>query len=290
MATVSYVGNNSHHLQVFPDPNGNLALYSSNNDVNTISASQTTRPLPDFSSSSYTSYSGNSNYNALQTKIEKRLSHGSSLLATYTWSHSLDFNQNQSTQASTNQLLDPYGSLASQYGNSAFNVPNRFVAYSILKYPKSFSGSKSYLLDGWNLDPLVQVQNGLTYSITTNGFPSTASASSGWNGAGGSPTYLPNIGRNTFQFRRAAVFDLRAEKQFLLHEHYNLQLLGEAFNVFNHQNFTGVNSTGTTSDRVPRRSPRTVQQLTPRRSPSRRALAHTAMQTATMPIARARCS
>ena len=69
-------------------------------------------------------------------------------------------NQNQSTQASTNQLLDPYGSLASQYGNSAFNVPNRFVGYAILKYPKSFSGSKSYLLDGWNLDPLVQVQNG----------------------------------------------------------------------------------------------------------------------------------
>jgi hypothetical protein len=141
-------------------------------------------------------------------------------------------------------LLDPYGSMSSQYGNSAFNVPNRFVAYAVLKYPKSFDGAKSYLLDGWNLNPLVQLQNGLPYSITTSGFPSEASASSGWNGAGGSPTFIPTLGRNTFQLRRDAVFDVRAEKQFMPHERYNLQFLGECFNVFNHQNYTGVNSTG----------------------------------------------
>jgi hypothetical protein len=186
----------------------------------------------------------NSSYNALVAEVVNHSSRYADFDANYTWSHALDFNQNQSTQASTNQLLDPYGSMVSQYGNSNFNVPNRFVAYAVLKYPKSFTGAKSYLLDGWNLDPLVQLQNGLPYSITTNGFPSTASASSGWNGAGGTPAFVPTIGRNTFQLRRTAVFDLRAEKQFLLHERYNLQLLGEAFNVFNHQNYTGVNSTG----------------------------------------------
>ena len=33
---------------------------------------------------------GMSDYNALQAKIEKRMSHGYNLLATYTWSHAID--------------------------------------------------------------------------------------------------------------------------------------------------------------------------------------------------------
>lgn len=186
----------------------------------------------------------NSSYNALVAEVVNHSFRYADFDVNYTWSHALDFNQNQSTQASTNQIEDPYGSMATQYGNSNFNVPNRFVAYAVLKYPRSFSGAKSYLLDGWNLDPLVQVQNGLPYSLVTSGFPSDASASSAWNGAGGDPAYIPVIGRNTFTLPRTAVFDIRAEKQFLLHEHYNLQLLGECFNVFNHENYTGINRTG----------------------------------------------
>ena len=186
----------------------------------------------------------NSSYNALVAEVVNHGFRYADFDANYTWSHALDQNQNQSTQASTNTPLDPYASQTASHGNSNFNVPNRFVAYAVLKYPKSFSGFKSTLLDGWNLDPLVQVQNGLPYSLTTSGFPSGASASSGWNGAGAGTAYVPNIGRNTFQLRRDAVFDLRAEKQILLHDRYNLQLLGECFNVFNHENYTGVNSVG----------------------------------------------
>ena len=84
MATASYVGNTSRHLTVFPDPNNPLALESPSNST------QEARPLPDFGGSQYSSYAGDSSYNALQTKIEKRLSNGYSLLATYTWSHVLD--------------------------------------------------------------------------------------------------------------------------------------------------------------------------------------------------------
>jgi hypothetical protein len=188
----------------------------------------------------------NASYNALVAEISNRSYKYINFDASYTWSHALDFNQNQSTQPSSNQPLDPNGSLRSQYGNSAFNVPNRFVGYATIKYPKFFSGAKSYLLDGWNLNPLVQLQNGLPYSLATTSFPSSASISSGWNGAGGSPSYIPVLGRNTFTLRRAAVFDLRLEKQTQLHEKYTLQLLAECFNVFNHQNYTGVNSTGYT--------------------------------------------
>jgi outer membrane receptor protein involved in Fe transport len=186
----------------------------------------------------------NSSYNALVAEVVNHSFRYADFDANYTWSHALDQNQNQSTQASVNTPLDPYAPQSESHGNSNFNVPNRFVGYAVLKYPKSFSGWKSSLLDGWNLDPLVQVQNGLPYSLTTSGFPSEASASSGWNGAGAGTAYVPPIGRNSFQLRRDAVFDLRAEKQILLHDRYSLQLLGECFNVFNHENYTGVNSTG----------------------------------------------
>jgi Carboxypeptidase regulatory-like domain/TonB-dependent Receptor Plug Domain len=186
----------------------------------------------------------NSSYNALVVEVVNHTFRYADFDANYTWSHTLDQNQNESTQASTNQLLDPYGDQT--YANSSFNVPNRFVAYATLKYPRHFTGYRSSLLDGWNLNPLVQLQNGLPYNLVTSSFPSSASASSGWNGAGGSPAYIPVVGRNTNTLRRTAVFDLRAEKQIQFHDRYTLQLLGEAFNLFNHQNYTSVNTTGYT--------------------------------------------
>ncbi len=155
----------------------------------------------------------NSSYNGLVAEITNQSFKYATFDANYTWSHALDYNQNQSTQASTNQPLDPNGSLRPQYGNSPYNVPNRFVGYAVFKYPKAFSGLKSYLLDGWNLNPLVQLQNGLPYSLVTSSFPSAGSVSSAWNGAGGTPAYIPVLGRNTFSLRRDAVVDVRLEKQ-----------------------------------------------------------------------------
>ncbi|WP_158748594.1 TonB-dependent receptor [Acidobacterium sp. S8] len=188
----------------------------------------------------------NASYNALVAEINNQTSRYVTFDASYTWSHSLDFNQNQSTQASANQPLDPNSSEASQYGNSNFNVPNRFVAYAVVKYPNQFQGWESYLLDGWRLNPLVQLQNGLPYSLTTSSYPNGTSPSTGWNGAGGSPAYIPVLGRNTFNYRRAEVFDLRGQKDIQFHEKYTLQLIAECFNVFNHENTTSVNTLGYT--------------------------------------------
>ena len=187
----------------------------------------------------------NASYNALVAEVKNQSSRFVTFDANYTWSHSLDFNQNESTQASTNQPLDPNASLSSQYGNSSFNVPNRFVGYAFIKYPNYFQGWQHYLLDGWGLNPLVQLQNGLPYSALTSSFPNGTSPSSGWNGAGGT-AFLPVLGRNTLTYRRSEVLDMRAEKDLTFHEKYNLELIAECFNVFNHENVTSVNTTGYT--------------------------------------------
>ena len=84
VATVSYVGSNSRHLVVFPDPNSPSSL--ANPSINT----QNLRPFPGFGGSAFTAYDGSSNYNSLQTKIERRASRGLSFLSSYTYSHSLD--------------------------------------------------------------------------------------------------------------------------------------------------------------------------------------------------------
>jgi outer membrane receptor protein involved in Fe transport len=189
----------------------------------------------------------NASYNALVFQIQNSSFRYATFNANYTWSHSLDDNQNESTQAATNTMLDPYQSAGAEYGNSAFNVPNRFVGYALFKYPDFYhQGVRHLLLDGWNINPLVQIQNGLPYSLATSSYPSGAAISTGWNGAGGSPTYLPVVGRNTYTLRRDEVMDIRAQKDLLLPKHYDLQLIGECFNVFNHENYTSVNTTGYT--------------------------------------------
>jgi hypothetical protein len=189
----------------------------------------------------------NASYNALVFQIQNNSSKYVNFNASYTWSHSLDDNQNESTQASINTMNDPYAPVSSEYGNSAFNVPNRFVGYALLKYPDFYSqGVRHLLLDGWNVNPLVQIQNGLPYSLSTSGYPSGVAKSTGWNGAGGSPAFLPIVGRNTDTLRRDEVMDIRAQKNVQLHDRYSLQLIGECFNVFNHENYTAVNSTGYT--------------------------------------------
>jgi hypothetical protein len=189
----------------------------------------------------------NASYNALVFQIDNQSNKYMTFHASYTWSHALDYNQNESTQASTTVPLDPNGSLRSSYGNSNFNVPNRFIGYALIKYPAFFkAGYLHEALDGWNLNPLVQLQNGLPYSLTTSSFPSAVAVSTGWDGAGGGTTYLPvpGLGRNSFTLRRDEVFDVRAQKDIALPKSYSLQLLAECFNVFNHENYTGVNSIG----------------------------------------------
>ena len=83
-ATISYVGDTSRHLAVFPDPNNpDALLYSSN-------SSQPYRPFPDFGGTAYTNYAGESSFNSLQAKLQKRMSNGMNFLASYTYAHSLD--------------------------------------------------------------------------------------------------------------------------------------------------------------------------------------------------------
>jgi len=191
----------------------------------------------------------NSSYNGMIAEVQNRSSKYAQFDFNYTWSHSLDFNQNQSTSPSTNNWYDPLGNPRANYGNSNFNVPNRIVMWGMLQYPGRSNSWLRFLSDGWHLNPVFQWQNGLPYSAGVSGTqPSIGSANnqkaagSGLNGSGSSG-YLLQLGRNTFKYPNTTVLDCRVQKDLRVNEKYNIELLGEMFNVLNHQNVTGVTAT-----------------------------------------------
>jgi hypothetical protein len=57
---------------------------------------------------------------------------------------------------------------------------------------------------------------------------------------------MPQVERDAFRLPSTNVLDLRLSKRFTLYERFKLELLGESFNLINHQNFTAVNSTAYT--------------------------------------------
>jgi hypothetical protein len=206
----------------------------------------------------------NSNYNALAVQLDHRFERGFSLLANYTWSHALDENPYESTVVPTYNIYDPTNRRL-EYGNSATNVPNRGVVAVVYQPQTTFHGYKDYLLGGWRIAPLVQLQNGLPYTPYVSGSVSgltvpagvdgctpKAGASTctatpaykGLNGSGSSANRLPILERNNYQNPSTSVVDLRLGKNFYIHaphfEASRLEFLAEMFNVLNHQNITAV--------------------------------------------------
>jgi Carboxypeptidase regulatory-like domain len=187
----------------------------------------------------------NSNYHALAISVNHRYSNNFSMLSNFTWAHALDDNPYLSTGYGTSsEYLDPLNP-AGDYATSSLNVRHRFVTAAT--YRTNFAGLTTWKKDafnGWGFAPIVQMQNGLPYSPGINGSIS-GSLYGGVLGAGGTPR-LPDLGRNIYTMPKTAVVDLRISKTFHMsrgNERYSLEILGEAFNLFNHQNITSVNTT-----------------------------------------------
>ncbi|HKF48876.1 MAG TPA: TonB-dependent receptor [Terracidiphilus sp.] len=208
------------------------------------------RPNPSFSSITDI-YSGvTSDYEALVVQFNKRMAHNFSVASNYTWSHALDYGENNTTGASATAMLDPHN-IKLDYGNSNQNVPNRFSIFGVVTSPWHFTGPLSYLLNDFQMAPDFAVQNGLPYSLgisgsssklyTTPGSPAQQSiiATGSFNGTGGA-NRVPGFDRNIFQMPHTMVVDLRLSKSVVIRERYNLEFLAESFNLANHQNVNGV--------------------------------------------------
>ncbi|MGO8759837.1 MAG: carboxypeptidase regulatory-like domain-containing protein [Terracidiphilus sp.] len=171
VATAAYVGNESHHLQVNVDPDGQLALTNSGNGNSYL-----TKPMPDYGTA-YVANAGFSNYHSLQAKIEKRLSKGYNLLATYTWAHAMDaartpLGSNGDGDFRSFNLIP----LRKDYANSPFDTRQRLTFNALYQLP--FGKGRAYLntskaLDlvagGWSANAMFTAQTGSYFTIHTSG-------------------------------------------------------------------------------------------------------------------------
>jgi hypothetical protein len=168
--TVSYVGNVSRHLSLYNNPNTAPGLFRPGTNT------QPFNPFPDLGGVGTISYAGVSTYNSLQTKVEKRYSHGLSFLATYTWAHALDdasdAGGNFAAIGSRNQALIPF---IDEYTNSVFDVRNRFTINGNYEIPVGKGRTwlnNSRLVDetigNWSTSLTWAAQSGTPYSISPN--------------------------------------------------------------------------------------------------------------------------
>jgi hypothetical protein len=102
-------------------------------------------------------------YNALQAHIEKRMSHGLEVGASYTWSHSLDEQSGLGLFYNGNNALN----LRSGFGSSDFDRTHVFSMNYIYQVPdfanKHSLGGK--VIDGWAVVGLAVLQSGQPYSV-----------------------------------------------------------------------------------------------------------------------------
>ena len=107
---------------------------------------------------------GNSAYDALETHIEKRLSHNFQAGASYTWSHALDEQSDIGiffTGDNPNNLRDSYASADFDRTNVfSVNFEARCSELSQSSIP-----SLSYVTNGWNLTGVGIAQSGEPYSL-----------------------------------------------------------------------------------------------------------------------------
>jgi len=139
----------------------------------TGSVVQALRPFPQYQGISNSSNpNGNSTYNALQTKVTKRLSSGFSLLAAFTWSKSISDGQ---ISAGGGPSGEDYYNRRLDKGLSVNDVPYIFASGYTWELPfgkgKKFLSSKgvaSTVLGGWQLNCVHQYQSGKPLQLTAN--------------------------------------------------------------------------------------------------------------------------
>ncbi|MGA2806495.1 MAG: carboxypeptidase regulatory-like domain-containing protein [Terracidiphilus sp.] len=102
-------------------------------------------------------------YNALQAHVDKRMSHGIQVGASYTWSHALDEQSGLGLFYNGNNPLN----LRSGYGSSDFDRTH-VVNFSYVYQLPSFATEHSLegkVIDGWSLVGVTVLQSGQPYSI-----------------------------------------------------------------------------------------------------------------------------
>jgi hypothetical protein len=202
-----------------------------------------------------------SNYESLQASFQRHLARGLQVLASYTWSHSID-------SYSSNVITVTSPGL--ERGNSDFDIRHNVQAALTYDVPGIYSNPlASRILKHWGFDARMSIRSGAPVDVIGSavfdpltglytqyhpdavpGQPRYLHAS--WVPGGKALNYYAykaepdgiegNAGRNSGRGLANWQLNLAMRREFPLHENLHLQFRAEAFNVFNHPNFSGISS------------------------------------------------
>ena len=193
---------------------------------------------------------GQSWYSGLALQVKKRMSHGLSAQISYTWSHAID-DANQSGAGGTIYLSQSNtfaGNYMADKGSSGLDQRHRAVVNFM--WQPTFTESKSaiarYLINGWELSAITTMASAqpttATISVSGQQFTGTTMLyTSSLNGSGGWGR-VPFWPVNSVDIDRMYRVDARLGRNIPISERVKASLMFEAFNAFNTQYNTGVNS------------------------------------------------
>jgi hypothetical protein len=140
----------------------------------TISRAQLLLPFPQFTSVTLAnSDTASSRYYSFYFRAQRRLANGLSLLASYTWSRSVD-NVVGLNLGGTSQITSPTGpqdayNLNGEWSLSTQDVPNRFT--TAITYELPFGHGKPFLRDNRILDWIAGGWSANAFSVIQSGYP-----------------------------------------------------------------------------------------------------------------------
>lgn len=212
---------------------------------------------------------GRSRYDSLQVNLERRFTRGVAFTAAYTFSKAKD-NSPGAFDSSGNRPQDPRN-IDAEYGNSALDIPHRFVTswlYEIpfgrkRKYGSDLPRALDFLIGGFQLNGIVNVQSGQVFNVIARGAgpddvrvdlvsdPFTnvpagrffnPAAFANPPSAGGVFTRPGNLARNSLRGPSVKTVNLGLNKNFLFTERFRTTFRAEFFNLFNTPQFSTPNT------------------------------------------------
>jgi hypothetical protein len=229
-------------------------------------------PVP-FNSADGQESRGNSTYHGLTINLTKRFSHALELLSSYTWSHSIDDSTDLQSPLEPQDSRFPF----LERSNSVNDQRHRWVTSAVFQTAAPHSGDNfaRHFLGGFTIAPIVELSSGRPYNIITGEDTRLdLGASQARPSVGGATTspFIPgfsftpanvcltnsfttfsvpgispplgcdgNFGRDRFTTPGFFEWDMRVSKRIPFGERFSLELIADAFNLFNRTNVAAVN-------------------------------------------------
>jgi hypothetical protein len=209
-------------------------------------ASTTVRPISRATGLSYNRINifesaSHSLYNGLAIQATQRLTRGFQFIAAYTFSKAKDDRPDQTAVvvgADDAKIVENQVNPGTDYGRSDTDLRHRFVFSPVYQWGRiqwTENALAKALFSDYTFSTIMQFQSGSPYSALVGGDPN--------NDGNRSNDRLPGTVRNQYTSPSVYQFDVRLTRLIHLGEKMRVQLIGEAFNIFNRSNVVLVNNT-----------------------------------------------